>query len=35
VLKSISNIGKPHGLAWIPEPGRFFDADGSLAAVRV
>lgn len=35
VAESIKGLGKPHGLAWIPETKRLFVADGSLAALQV
>lgn len=35
VVDSIRGLGKPHGLAWIPEEGKLFVADGSLAALKV
>lgn len=35
VLESITGLGKPHGLAWVPETGSLYVADGSLAELRV
>jgi len=35
VKQSISGLGKPHGLAWVPETGRLFVADGTLASLNV
>ena len=35
VQQSISGLGKPHGLAWVPETGSLYVADGSLAELRV
>jgi len=35
VIETVTNLGKPHGLAWIPEISRLFVADGSLAQVDV
>jgi DNA-binding beta-propeller fold protein YncE len=34
-IETIAGLGKPHGLAWVPEQGRLFVADGSLAALKV
>ena len=34
-IETIGGLGKPHGLAWVPEQGRLFVADGSLAALKV
>lgn len=39
VLETVTGLGKPHGLAWVagplPQSGRLFVADGSLAALNV
>ena len=35
VIQSISGLGKPHGLAWVPETGNLYVADGTLAELRV
>src|SRR5450755_437933 len=29
IVDSITGLGKPHGLVWIPESGRLFVSDGS------
>jgi DNA-binding beta-propeller fold protein YncE len=35
VQQSITGLGKPHGLAWVPETGSLYVADGSLGELRV
>ncbi len=35
VQQSIIGLGKPHGLAWVPETGSLYVADGSRAELRV
>lgn len=35
IVDSLKGLGKPHGLAWIPETGRLFVADGSKAELDV
>ena len=35
VLQSITGLGKPHGLAWVPDTDSLYVADGSLAELRV
>jgi hypothetical protein len=35
VIGSLKGLGKPHGLAWIPESGRLFVADGGKAELDV
>lgn len=35
VIQSIAGLGKPHGLAWIPESRRLYVADGKLAQLKV
>ncbi|HEX4021717.1 MAG TPA: hypothetical protein VHX63_11260 [Acidobacteriaceae bacterium] len=35
VLQTITGLGKPHGLAWVPETHRLYVADGTLAQLKV
>ncbi len=35
VVESLKGLGKPHGLAWVPETGRLFVADGGKAELAV
>jgi DNA-binding beta-propeller fold protein YncE len=35
IQQSISNLGKPHGLAWVAESGSLYVADGALGELRV
>jgi DNA-binding beta-propeller fold protein YncE len=35
VQQSISGLGKPHGLAWVPATGSLYVSDGALAELRV
>ena len=35
ISESIRGLGKPHGVAWIPQSGRLFVADGSQADLKV
>ena len=35
VTESLTGIGKPHGLAWIPETGRLFASDGAQADLKI
>jgi len=35
VSQSITGFGKPHGLAWIPDTGRFYASDGTQADLKV
>ena len=34
-IESLTGLGKPHGLAWVPDEGKLFVADGTLAALKV
>jgi DNA-binding beta-propeller fold protein YncE len=34
-IESLTGLGKPHGLAWVPDQGKLFVADGTLAALKV
>jgi len=34
-IQSLTGLGKPHGLAWIPETGHLFVADGGKAELEV
>ncbi|MGB2626679.1 MAG: hypothetical protein WAK20_07800, partial [Candidatus Acidiferrum sp.] len=35
VQQSITGLGKPHGLAWVPATGSLYVSDGALAELRV
>lgn len=35
IVDSLKGFGKPHGLAWVPETGRLFVADGSKATLTI
>lgn len=35
VIQTIAGLGKPHGLAWVPETHRLYVADGKLAQLKV
>ncbi len=35
VTDSISGLGKPHGLAWIPEASRLYASDGTQADLKI
>ncbi len=35
VQQSITGLGKPHGLAWVPDSGSLYIADGALGELRV
>jgi DNA-binding beta-propeller fold protein YncE len=35
VQQSITGLGKPHGLAWVPATGSLYVSDGDLAELRV
>ena len=35
IEQSIADLGKPHGLAWVPETGCLYVADGALGELRV
>jgi hypothetical protein len=35
IVESLKGLGKPHGLAWVPETGRLFVADGGKGTLAV
>lgn len=35
VIESLTGLGKPHGLAWIPDTSRLYASDGDQADVKV
>jgi hypothetical protein len=35
VVQSLTGLGKPHGLAWISEPARFFASDGLQGELKI
>jgi len=35
ITESLTGLGKPHGVAWIPDEQKLFVADGTLAALKV
>lgn len=34
-IGSLTGLGKPHGLAWVPDQNKLFVADGTLAALKI
>jgi hypothetical protein len=35
VIETIAGLGKPHGLAWIPETGRLYASDGTQGDLKI